>query len=135
MSSIYWEDWFDTLQEEVDYLETLVGQDIADLQNDVNNIIVEQGVQDARLDALELHDYPESLWNLADVNINPSLPEDGKFLKYDFTSDKMILDSVNNFPETIDDGNNYVRYWDPLQTNGTWRTLSSTTEITNLNSE
>lgn len=47
----------------------------------------------------------------------------------------MVLDSVNNFPETIDDGNNYVRYRYPLQSNGAWRTLSSTTEITNLNSE
>lgn len=85
---------------------------------------------------MELHDYPESLWNLADVNINPSLPEDGKFLKYDFTSNKMVLDSpFTGIGETIDDGNNYVWYWDPLQTNGAWRTLFSTTEITNLNSE
>lgn len=41
MSSIYWEDWFDTLQEEVDYLETLVGQDIINLQNDITTLQTE----------------------------------------------------------------------------------------------
>lgn len=48
------------------------------------------------------------LIHLDDVNINPNLGEDGKFVKYDFLQNKFILSDVNNFPETIDDANNYV---------------------------
>ena len=46
MSCIQWEDWFDILQDEVDYLESLIGQDIINLQT-------EQITQNNRLDVLD----------------------------------------------------------------------------------
>lgn len=84
---------------------------------------------------LESQDYPESFWNLADVNIVTDVANDGKFVKYDFVTDKMILDSVNNFPETVDDSLNYVWFWTIGETNGQWWKLSETDEIINLQTD
>ncbi len=58
--------------------------------------------------------------DLGDVNITKNLGEDGKYIKYDFLQNKFVLDTVNNFPETTDDGLNYVRYRDVGNPSGAW---------------
>lgn len=45
------------------------------------------------------------LIHLDDVNINPNLGEDGKFIKYDFLQNKFILDTVSSQLRDLTDTN------------------------------
>lgn len=76
----------------------------------------------------------QELWNLQDVDVTlPDILEDGKFLKYNATSDKMELDNVKqwiNVPMT-----NLPYVMKNIAGNEVWQTLSSQTEITNIETD
>ncbi len=50
-------------------------------------------------------EFPIKLIHLDDVNINPNLGEDGKFVKYDFLQNKFILDTVSSQLRDLTDTN------------------------------
>lgn len=98
MSLIYRDSRIENVEEDVEYLKSLIDEGIA---------AVEAQVQDheTRITVLEDQEYPEKLRNLADVNIPTFL--DQKPIIYDQASDKFTLGEAG-IPEVLNDGKRYV---------------------------
>lgn len=146
MSTIYRDDRIDVLEEEVDYLNTALGQDIIQIQSDITQlqtdvgalqtdvgalqtdvgaINLEQGAQNNRLDAIE-QDLSGLTLNGSLVDVSVGLgPANNDILKWNSLSTTWIPAQESPFPE-VADNQNYVRNV------GQWNTLASTTEITTL---
>ena len=108
-------------------------QPIIDLNTRVENIDLEQITQNRWLETLEAQTYPESLRNLADVTISPTVGDNGKIILYNETTDKFVLDvPPNPFPEAPNTNLAYI--WKTTANVGSWQLLSTQTEITGLQS-
>lgn len=82
---------------------------------------------DNRVSTLEAQTYPESLRNLADVNMTPTIADDQKLISYDQPSDKFILvPPPNNFPEAPNTNQGYLRK--TTAGVGSWTLLSADSE-------
>lgn len=71
--------------------ELLGAQDIEQIQQDIADLQTTQTDHETRLDVLEAQNYPELLRNLQDVNMTPTVAENGHVVKYDNVTDKFIL--------------------------------------------
>lgn len=97
MSLIFRDQRIENLEDDVEYIKSLIDQSTAGLQAEVDALQINDAAQDltltnheTRIQTLEA-DNPEALRTLTDVQVTIAPTEDGKFLKYDSTTDKFIL--------------------------------------------
>ena len=144
------------------YLQYQIDQLSGGVQDQIDAINLEQTDQNDRLDALEAQTYPELLRNLADVQITPTIADNGKIVSYSSALDKFVLVTDAAGISDAPDANNYLRTsggwvsgtlnnlndvnvaapsnFDTLEYNaGSWtstnRLTNAETDIINLNSE
>lgn len=89
-----------------------------DILTPINNELISQENWITNLEA----EFPMKLIHLDDVNINPNLGEDGKFVKYDFLQNKFILDSASIQEPP---NNNIGHLWRTTAGTSSWIQLTS----------
>ena len=116
MSLIYRDERITELAEDVDYIKSLINDEISNVQVEIDNIQAEQITQNtaisnhgAAIATLQSQAYPESVRNLRDVDVTPEISEDQKVLYYDYAADLFKLKEVdNNGIGDVADSNSYV---------------------------
>lgn len=113
MSLIYRDERITELAEDVDYIKSLINDEISNVQVEIDNIQAEQITQNTAISnhgaAIAAMAYPESIRNLRDVDVTPEISEDQKVLYYDYAADLFKLKEVdNNGIGDVADSNSYV---------------------------
>lgn len=99
--SVIWRDQrIEVVEQDVEYLKSLIDEGIAEVEAQVQD-------HEVRISTIEARPYPEALRDLSDVNIQQF--DDQKVVKYDLASDKFVLGDVQSGIQDVpNDGKRYV---------------------------